>query len=96
MQGILMSHFNQVKKYLYDLRQLEQFKLPCNHLTVIVDHEIKLAEIYENYKTALFQVEILIKEFDEHKKSVRRLIMEHKRCKKLVRLSTQVINANNL
>lgn len=91
-----MSHFNQVKKYLYDLRQIEQFELPCNHLTTIVEHDNKLAEIYENYKTAMFQVEILIKEFDEHKKSVRRLIMEHKRCKKLLRVSTQVMSANNL
>lgn len=84
MQGILLSHFNQVKKYLYDLQQIELFDLPCNHLTAIVEHEQRLVEIYENYKTALFQVESLIKEFDGHKKSVRRLIIHHKRCKKLL------------
>lgn len=92
-----MSHFKQVKKYLYDLQQIELFELPCNHLTTIVEHEKKLSEIHENYKTALFKVETLIKEFDEHKKSVRRLIIEHRRCKKLVTLSsTQVIVNSNL
>ena len=83
MQGILMSHFKQVKKYLYKLQEVESFELPCTHLEIIVEHEIKLAEIYENYKTALLNVQMLINEFDEHKKSVRRLIIEHKRCKKL-------------
>ena len=81
MQGILLSHFKQVKKYLYELKQVELFDLPCNHLDDIVEHEHKLAEIYQNYKTALVNVETFIKEFDVHKKSVRRLIIEHKRCK---------------
>lgn len=83
MQGILMSHFKQVKKYLFELQQVEQFELPCNHLADIVEHENKLATIYENYKAALVNVQTLINEFDDHKKSVRRLIIEHKRCKKL-------------
>ena len=86
MQGILMSHFNQVKKYLFELQQVELFELPCNHLADIVEHENKLSEIYKNYKEALLHVETLIKDFDDHKKSVRRLIIEHKRCKKLVKL----------
>lgn len=92
MQGILLSHFNQVKKYLNDLQQIELFDLPCNHLTAIIEHEQKLVEIYENYKTALSQVETLIKEFDGHKKSVRRLIIHHKRCRKLIIDSTQAVN----
>ena len=81
-----MSHFKQVKKYLFELQQVELFELPCNHLVDIVEHEKKLAEIYENYKTALLNVEALIKEFNDHKKSVRRLIIDHKRCKKLIRM----------
>jgi hypothetical protein len=91
MQGILMSHFKQVKKYLYDLKQVELFDLPCNHLNDVLQHEQRLAEIYENYKTALLNVETLIEEFDVHKKSVRRLIIEHKRCKRLVRMPAPAI-----
>ncbi len=87
MQGILLSDFKQVKKYLFELQQVELFELPCNHLDDILEHENKLANIYENYKTALLNVETLIKDFEDHKKSVRRLIVDHKRCKKLRKIS---------
>jgi hypothetical protein len=91
MQGILMSHFQQVKKFLSELQQVELFDLPCTHLNNIVEHEQRHAEIYQKYKTALFNVETLIKEFDVHKKSVRRLIIEHKRCKKLIRIPAPLL-----
>lgn len=82
MQGILSSHFKQVKKYLLDLQQVEVLKSSCNHNALIEEHENRLSEIYDNYKKALSNIEIHIKEFDAHKKSVRRLIVEHKKCKK--------------
>lgn len=85
MQGILMSHFKQVEKYLTKLQEGDYFDLTCTHIDTIVAHEKKLAEIYESYRQALQNVEVLISDFKEHKKSVRRLIMEHKRCKKMVK-----------
>ena len=82
MQGILASQFNQVKKYLLNLQQVDLLKSSCNHNELIQEHETKLSEIYDNYKKALSKIEVHIKEFDAHKKSVRRLIVEHKKCKK--------------
>lgn len=96
MQGILLSHFNQVKKYLHDLQQEEFFELPCTHAASIAAHEAKLREIYENYKTALSQVELLIKDFDQHKKSVRRLIISHKGCKKLLSVPAPSLNTKSI
>ena len=80
MQAILLVHYKALQQYLHKLQEEEAFYLPCEHSDVIMQHEEKLKEIYNNYQETLEQVSLIIKQFDEHKQAIRRLMALHKQC----------------
>lgn len=82
MQGILLFHYKTLEDYLNKLQQAEVYNLPCEHEKLILEHEERLKEIYINYQEALKQVSIILKEFEEHKQSIRSLMYHHKQCRK--------------
>lgn len=85
MQGILLFHYKTLQEYLNKLQEEEVYNLPCEHEGQILQHEQKLKEIYINYQEALIQVSVILKEFEEHKQSIRRLMYNHKQCRKQTR-----------
>jgi len=85
MQGIQQFHFKSLQQYLQKLLQDDLFNLPCEHVELIKRHEEKLNELYTNYLASLERVSHAISQFEDHKRSIRRLIIHHKQCKKVQR-----------
>ncbi len=89
MQGILRSHYKLIEDYLNKLLAENVLDVPCPYqYESILAHKEKLNEIYDNYQETLSQMSALKKQFEEHKQSVRRLIILQKKKKKEV-LKTQ-------
>ncbi len=83
MQGILRSHYKLVEDYLNKLLAENVLNVPCPyHHESIVEHKHKLNEIYNNYQETLSQMAEIIKQFEDHKQAVRRLIILQKKKKK--------------
>jgi hypothetical protein len=94
MQGILRSHYKLVENYLNKLLDENALIITCpQHYESILEHKEKLSDIYENYQKALSQMAELIKQFDDHKQSVRKLIILQKKKKKET-LKLQVSTTN--
>ncbi len=98
MQGILRSHYKLVENYLNKLLAENALHVPCTyHYESILEHKEKLKDIYENYQKSLSQMAELIKQFDDHKQSVRRLIiLQKKKKKETLKLQTSSTNKQTL
>jgi uncharacterized protein (DUF927 family) len=81
MRGILYSHYKLVEEYLNKLQQENLANPFCVDDELILQHKEKLSEIYKNYRGAFEQMSLLIKEFEEHRESVRRLLILQNRKK---------------
>jgi hypothetical protein len=79
MHAIQRYHYIRLQEYLNVLkRESEIWGLPDEHHLSIIQQEIKLKELYNNYQEVLKDVAELIKEYQKEDKSVRRLISIHK------------------
>lgn len=85
MQAIQLFHYKCLMEYLYKLQQQNMYHLPCEHAELIAQHVDKLKEIYTNYQLALDQVSFIITQYEDHKRSIRKLVKHHKRCKRSVK-----------
>jgi hypothetical protein len=81
MRGILYSHYKLVEEYLNKLQEENLVNPPSIDDALILQHKEKLNEIYKNYRGAFEQMSFLIKEFEMHKESVRRLLILQNRKK---------------
>jgi len=82
MQGIQLFEYKSLQEYLQRIRQDELCTMPCEHTEQVAAYEEKLNEIYSNYQMAWEQVSVTIRQFEEHKLSIRRLLSQHKSCRK--------------
>jgi BMFP domain-containing protein YqiC len=57
---------------------------PCEHVALILEHEKKLHEIYTNYKQARDEVGLVIKQFEEHKLTIMRVIAYDKQSRRIL------------
>jgi hypothetical protein len=96
MQGILHSHYKLVENYLAKLHEENLVNSYCPYYETILQHKEKLNLIYENYKVAFEQITFITKQFEEHKQSVRRLIIMQKKKKKELNKAKQNLPKNNL
>ncbi len=74
MQGIRTAEFKILLDSLSNLRQVGTPVLPEDQFETVVEKEKELKEIYANYKTSLQQVSENIRQFENHKHSIRRLM----------------------
>jgi LPS O-antigen subunit length determinant protein (WzzB/FepE family) len=82
MQGILRSHYKLVEEYLNKLQEENLTNQYCPYYETILQHKVKLYEIYQNYRETFEQMTMITKQFEEHKQSVKRLIIMQKNKKK--------------
>ncbi len=77
------------EKVIIDNNVIERFHFETNFkqkykLDEFV-YEVKLKEIYSNYQLALNHVSIIISQYEDHKRSVRKLVKQHKSYKKAIK-----------
>ncbi len=82
MQGILRSHYKTVEEYLNKLQEENLANQYCPYYETIFQHKEKLYDIYKNYRETFEQMTMIVKQFEEHKQSVKRLIIMQKNKKK--------------
>jgi len=83
MQAIQRSQYNHLQKNLQKLKdESEVFKLPVDHLKIIVQQEVNLYKLYRNYQEALLNIALLIKQYNNEHQSIRRLQHIHKKYQK--------------
>lgn len=83
MHAIQRYHYLRLQEYLTVLkRESEILGLPEEHQVLIVEQEIKLKQLYNNYQEVLKDVAELIKQYQTEDKSIRRLICVHKQYSK--------------
>ena len=82
MQGILRSHYKTVEEYINKLHEENVTYQYCPYYETIFQHREKLYDIYKNYRETFEQMTIIIKQFEEHKQSVKRLVIMQKNKKK--------------
>ena len=82
MQGILRSHYKTVEEYINKLHKENVTYQYCPYYETIFQHREKLYDIYKNYRETFEQMTIIIRQFEEHKQSVKRLIILQKNKKK--------------
>ncbi len=85
MQAIQFFHHKCLMEFLLKLQQESISPFPFEHAELIVQHEVKLKEIYSNYQLALNQVSIIISQYEDHKRSVRKLVKQHKSYKRAIK-----------
>jgi len=81
MQGIQLFEYKALMDYLQRLQEdapVQEHSVDCEHCNALVAHEEKLKAIYLNYKTAKNDVANIIREFEEHKMAIRRLVAYRK------------------
>jgi hypothetical protein len=90
MQGIRLSEYKILLESLNQLRQMETAALPEDHAKTINEKEGRLKEVYEDYRRSLEQVSENIRQFENQKHSIRRLIKKSrhylKDAKKMIKL----------
>jgi LPS O-antigen subunit length determinant protein (WzzB/FepE family) len=91
MQGILRSHYKTVEEYLNKLQEENLANQYCPYYETIFEHKAKLYDIYKNYRETFEQMTMIVKQFEEHKQSVKRLIIMQKNKKK----EMQKLSANS-
>jgi DNA-directed RNA polymerase subunit H (RpoH/RPB5) len=91
MRGILRTHYEQVDKYLNKLQEENITTKNSVCPEEILAHKEKLSEIYKNYRETFEKIAMLTIQFEEHRQSVKRLIILQKNKKKeiLKRIKTK-------
>jgi hypothetical protein len=79
MRGIQLFHYKYLLDHLRKLQQVETFELPCEHANMIIQQEEKLKDIYNNYQLAIENVSFIIKQFEEHKRSIKKVMVHHQK-----------------
>ncbi|MBC7937948.1 MAG: hypothetical protein H7Y86_21585 [Rhizobacter sp.] len=74
MQGIRSTEVKILLESLNILRQAGMLNLPEDQFETVIKTENELKEIYANYKISLQQVSENIRQFENHKLSIRRLM----------------------
>ena len=83
MQGIQLYQYKLLQESLKRLKtEPGYFNEQCPTLDTIKQHEEKLNNIYMEYQASLENLSGIIKQFDQHKQSIRRVISLHKKCRK--------------
>ena len=78
MQGIQFFEYKTLKNTLDKLQETLASRLLEEQRDAVVEYDEKLTEIYGNYRLALEDVAQFIKQFEDHKLSIRRLAASHK------------------
>ncbi|CAN5871767.1 hypothetical protein BH11BAC4_BH11BAC4_04580 [soil metagenome] len=81
MQGIQLFDYKYFLEHLRKLREADTYHFPCEHAVVIAAHEDKLKEIYQSYQLAMEDVSTIVRQFDEQKLAIRRLVNHHRNCR---------------
>lgn len=82
MQGILRSNYKLVEEYINKLQAENLTNQYCPYYETIFQHKETLYDIYKNYRETFEQMTMIVKQFEEHKQSVKRLIIMQKNKKK--------------
>lgn len=82
MRAIQFFQYKCLEEYLQKLQQEDLFDLPGEHKDIMIQHAEKLKEIYCNYRLSLEQVSVIITQYEEHKRTIMRLIKQHKSYKR--------------
>lgn len=82
MQGILRSHYKLAEEYLNKLQEENLANQHCPYYETIFEYKVRLYEIYTNYRETFEQMSIITKQFEEHKQSIKRLVIMQKNKKK--------------
>ncbi len=82
MHGIQLFHYKALQHYLKKLKEEGAHEAGCEHSQLVLMHEQRLEDIYSNYQVAMEKVSFIVKEFDEHMQSVRKLVRNHRNCRK--------------
>jgi hypothetical protein len=82
MRGILRTHYKQVEAYLKKLQEENAANSYCPFYENIFQHKEKLQDIYKNYRETYEQMNMLTLQFEEHKQSVKRLVIMQKNKKR--------------
>jgi hypothetical protein len=91
MQGIQSFDYKLLLGHLHRLHEAGTFLVPCEHSQLILEQEERLIETYRNYLVAVEDVAMIIRQFEEQKLAIRRLVTIHKNC----RIIKQKRNINN-
>ena len=78
MQGIQLFEYKSLLESLNKLKQVDIFTLPEEEADSVLTQEKKLHDIYKNYQLSLQQVSDHIRQFEEHKNSIRRLMKNNR------------------
>jgi hypothetical protein len=79
MKGILYSNYQLLAESLSKLERENIIQQPSLQFEAIAAHKETLAEIYKDYKRLHAEIMDSIMRFEEHKQSIRRLIILQKR-----------------
>jgi hypothetical protein len=74
MQGIKLSEYKILLTSLNQLREVDNLNLSEEQFRTILDREERLKEVYRDYLRSLEQVSENIRQFEDLKNSIRRLI----------------------
>jgi hypothetical protein len=90
MRGILRSHYKQVEGHLNKL--VEENILNQNYTCpeTIFEHKKKLQDIYKNYRETFEKMALLTIQFEEHKHSIKRLIIKQRNIKRAMLKKSKV------
>lgn len=78
MQGIRLSEYKILLTSLNQLRDVYSFNLSEEQSRTIMEREEKLKEVYRDYLRSLEQVSENIRQFEDLKNSIRRLIKKNR------------------
>ena len=84
MQGIKFFEYKYLLDNLKKIKEENTSLFPEGHEEQILLSEEKLVKIYEDYRMSLIKVAEIIRQFDEHKVTIRKLVSRHKNCKKFL------------
>ncbi|MBP9099087.1 MAG: hypothetical protein KBF74_09750 [Ferruginibacter sp.] len=84
MQGIQFFEYKYLLDNLQKLKEEEHIAFSDEHNNQVMESEKKLKHIYEEYRLSLVHIADIIRQFEEHKLSVRRLVNYHKSYRKLL------------
>lgn len=76
MQGISLADFKKLLASLNNLSQIEMMDFTEDHFKKVIEKEKRLKEIYANYQLSLQLVSENIRQFEDHKLAIRKLMKE--------------------
>lgn len=86
MQGIPFFHFKCLRADLDKiLEQSEFLELSNEHKNSILEYKEVLNNVYVNYEAQVKVISSIIQEYKDHQIAIRRLIIQHKKYKQLMK-----------